>query len=439
MFNGEQRKMTFVDTTRYHRLGDLVEMLNASCHAGDDMTAHRAILKCLHQCYGVDAYVELDTDGLSHNQYRVTRIAIINGHEMPQIIDGLEPSLFAGGALGQLIQSPEAKLATHVECRNDSVLRNFFPCCQSLLAIPMGREQHSPVKWLVFLSVSGVGFTRSNIEQVAALGVVAHSRLEVHELHRQLDGLHAEMQWRADRLVAIQRALLSGQLVTTIPGISAAVSHEPCGKVGGDFYGVMPVRLTPNGTATSVAILIGDVCGHDVSSTVVMAIVLAILRCYPQMPTSPAAVLRHVNEHLHRMNLPDAYATAFLGFLSLDSLKLTYCRAAHPQPLVRHPDGTVRTLDCTGGYPLGMFEDAQCEDVEDALIPGSLLCLSTDGVADTASPSGTPYGLESLKGAFAAADGDPQSAVDGIIGELGKHQASAYQTDDRTLMVVKLS
>jgi serine phosphatase RsbU (regulator of sigma subunit) len=120
-----------------------------------------------------------------------------------------------------------------------------------------------------------------------------------------------------------------------------------------------------------------------------MAIVNAIMRCYPRFPASPSDVLEHLNKHLYQMSVPDTYVTAFLGFLSLATGRCRYSCAAHLHPLVRDRDRSIRPLHCKiGGYPLGMFDKAHCADAEEMLEPGSLLCLYTDGIIDTASPGG---------------------------------------------------
>lgn len=246
-----------------------------------------------------------------------------------------------------------------------------------------------------------------------------------------------ELQGYADRLVDVQEALLPKDL-PALPGLDVTVSCQPRQVVGGDWYGVVPFVYPSEGTARHVALAVGDVCGHDVAATVVMAVVLAILRCYRAIPTSPADVMGHLNARLCEMCLPYGLTTAFLGFLSLDELKLTYSAAGHPRPLVRDRDGTVLSLTEAAGLPLGVFKEARWEDAEETLWPGSLLCLYTDGVTETAAPGGAFYGLTALINALSTAGGGSHRAVDDILANLRDYQRHEPQRDDRTLLVAQV-
>jgi sigma-B regulation protein RsbU (phosphoserine phosphatase) len=427
--------MKLVDTTHYERLSDLVEALKDTCGSGD-VDSSLAILRCVHESYGVDAFIEVDQVAADATQYSIALTGCVDDHGIPRIISPVAPSVFADGLLGSLVRTPEVKLATHVDCQTDPVLCNVFPCGKSLLAIPLtqGGGAH---KWLIFLSRSAVGFTRSNMEQVAALAVAARKWQDSHDLHQQLEAIQKELLGHADRLAAVQEALLPKDL-PSLPGFQAAVSHQPRQVVGGDWYGVVPFDRPKGQAARHVAIAVGDVCGHDVSSTVVMGIVLAILRCYRAIPASPADVMRHLNARLCEMSLPNGFTTAFLCFLSLDNLKLTYSIAGHPRPLVRNPDGTVRDLARAAGLPLGVCEEATWQDAEETLDPGSLLCLHTDGITDTAAPGGEPYGLEALMHILSTAAPDPRAVISSVVDDLGRHQAGSPQVDDRTLLIARV-
>lgn len=254
---------------------------------------------------------------------------------------------------------------------------------------------------------------------------------------QQLASIQEELQGYAARLVAIQEALLPKDL-PELPGCEATVSCQPRLVVGGDCYGVVPFIYPGHSAVRHVALAIGDVCGHDVAATVVMAIVLAILRSYRDIPAGPADVWRHLNARLCEMVLPNSFTTGFLGFLSLEDLTLTYSIAGHPPPLVRNPDGTVRCLDRNASVPLGIFEEAKWENAEVKLSPGSLLCLYTDGVTETVAPGGGMYGLTALTRALSTASGGSRAAVDHLVADVTRYQGQAAQADDRTLMVVHL-
>lgn len=255
-------------------------------------------------------------------------------------------------------------------------------------------------------------------------------------LHAQLTSIQEELQGYAARLTAVQEALLPKNL-PSLPEFQAAVSYQPRQVVGGDWYGVVPFVSPESHVARHIAIAVGDVCGHDVSATVIMAVVLGILRCYRALPASPADVMRHLNARLCEMSLPNGFTTAFIGFLSLDDLSLTYSTAGHPRPLVRSPNAVARPLTAAAGLPLGLFPEATWQDAREPLAPGSLLCLYTDGVTETAGPGGTFYGSHRLSEMVDNGGNGPLAIIESIEADLRRHQGPAPQGDDRTILVVK--
>ncbi len=93
---------------------------------------------------------------------------------------------------------------------------------------------------------------------------------------------------------------------------------------------------------------------------------------------------------------------------------LTWAAAGHPPPVLRTPDGAVRTLDAKPGAMLGIPLRQDIADHTLELPPGSTLALYTDGLVERRA-LGIDPGIGRLAEALAAL---PESALNGAEGDL---------------------
>ena len=177
----------------------------------------------------------------------------------------------------------------------------------------------------------------------------------------------------------LQRALLT-ELPTT-PGLSLAARYLPATRglnIGGDWYDAF---RQPDGSLITV---IGDVTGHGLHAAVMMSQLRTALRAYAVDGSSPGQLLTRLHQFLHRVRL-DLYATAVIARLHPDEPTLTWAAAGHPPPVLRTPDGEVRTLDAKPGAMLGIPLKQEIRDHSVPLLPGSTLALYTDGLVERRS------------------------------------------------------
>jgi phosphoserine phosphatase RsbU/P len=190
----------------------------------------------------------------------------------------------------------------------------------------------------------------------------------------------------------VQRALLPQQM-PEIPGLELAASSRPAQIIGGDYYGFFRFRNGAFGLA------IGDVAGHGVSASLLMASMQAALHTLIPMCDSPADVLRQVNG-LFRHNIHfTTFVTLFLGAFDPATRTFIYCSAGHNPPLLFHqPErgrDPVAWLRPTGAA-IGLIEAFQITTKTVTLSPGDILLLYTDGVTEALNLQGEEIGLERL-------------------------------------------
>ncbi|CAM5287043.1 PP2C family protein-serine/threonine phosphatase [Streptomyces aurantiogriseus] len=191
----------------------------------------------------------------------------------------------------------------------------------------------------------------------------------------------------------LQRALLTD--LPTTPGLRLAARYMPATyglNIGGDWYDAF---RQPDGSLITV---IGDVTGHGLHAAVMMSQLRTALRAYAVDGGSPGVLLTRLHTFLHHLQ-PDLYATAVIARFQPGEPVLTWAAAGHPPPVLRDPDGRVRTLDAKPGAMLGIPLRQEIADHTVPLVPGSTLALYTDGLVERRA-QGIDPGIERLAAAL---------------------------------------
>ncbi|WP_143556755.1 GAF domain-containing SpoIIE family protein phosphatase [Sanguibacter antarcticus] len=201
-----------------------------------------------------------------------------------------------------------------------------------------------------------------------------------------LAGYTAQALDRAQMLAArqgvartLQAAMLSP--LPTIQGVTFASIYEPAARteeVGGDWYDAIEL---PDG---SIAVMIGDVTGHDVAAAAVMGQLRSMLRAFAWEHNEPPSAILSILDKTNRGIKLDATGTAIVARLSHegDGLRMRWSSAGHPPPVVARADGTVEILQGRNGLMLGVEPSITRHDHEVLLGPGDVLVLYTDGLVE---------------------------------------------------------
>ncbi|MET9381665.1 SpoIIE family protein phosphatase [Streptomyces sp. NPDC002928] len=176
----------------------------------------------------------------------------------------------------------------------------------------------------------------------------------------------------------LQRQLLPRRL-PKLPGAIAVARYLPTTaglELGGDWYDVIP--LPDN----HVALVIGDVQGHNASAATLMGQMRTALRAYAAEGHTPDVVVSHANRLLMEMET-DLFATCCYVDVDMEEGSAWCVRAGHLPPVLRHPDGRTEIAEADGGPPLGVVAQADFPMTPLRLQPGTLLALTTDGLVES--------------------------------------------------------
>ena len=370
---------------------------------------------------------------LEFPKYRITRSSLWTEDIDPWQNRSRLPVL-EGGLLGELIYGDEPRIIHDLHASEDDPAFAYFEGQKSLMAIP-NFDRGIGLNMTVRMSAEPNAFNEdafpAHVWLSNLFGRATQNLVLSEELKRTYELVERELNHVAD----IQRSLLP-KTIPVIPTLSLAAHYQTSQWAGGDYYDFFPL---PDG---KWGLLIADVSGHGTPAAVMMAITHSIAHGYHGTPSSPGALLAHVNQQLSTRYTAESgiFVTAFYGIYDPSRRELTYACAGHNPPrLKRCEDGTIASLDAVSNLPLGLFPNLVYEAAVLSLIPGDQIIFYTDGVTEATDPSGKMFGMESLDIVLE----NCHLTADGLIREILKAVDGFTQgeppADDRTLLVAKIS
>jgi sigma-B regulation protein RsbU (phosphoserine phosphatase) len=255
--------------------------------------------------------------------------------------------------------------------------------------------------------------------------VIENARLYAQEIEQRLTSQELETA----------RTIQTGFLPQHIPqrsGWDIAALWQPVREVAGDFYDFYPL---PDGR---LAIAIADVSGKGVPAALFMAFSVTVLRFAMSLNFAPAALLDRANQSILSDQRSKMFATAFIGYLDLDSGAIEYALAGHNPPLLyRAATGQCRALQVSG-VAMGLFESATYVQEMVTLAEQDVLVLYTDGITEAINQKGEEFGeqrLENLVAQHASRSAKELAAL--IVESAATFAQDRGIFDDQTLVVIK--
>jgi len=214
----------------------------------------------------------------------------------------------------------------------------------------------------------------------------------------------------------------------SLDGWHLAAHYQPAREVGGDFYdfiGLDDGRL---------GIVIGDVTDKGVPAALVMASTRSIIRGAAQRLSSPAEVLRRVNDLLCPDIPPNMFATCMYCILDPVSGRLVYSNAGHNLPYLYTTGGAIE-LRATG-MPLGLLPGMSYDDHEVIVKPGESVLFYSDGLVEAHNADHEMFGFPGLQ-ELVAQQGDRKDLIAVVSDALEAFADKAIdQEDDVTLVTL---
>jgi sigma-B regulation protein RsbU (phosphoserine phosphatase) len=190
-----------------------------------------------------------------------------------------------------------------------------------------------------------------------------------------------------------------------------------------------------------LAVLVGDVSGHGVSSALLMATARALLRQRLSLPGDLAAVFSDVNCQLAQDVGASGQFMTLMGLaVNPTAGSVAWVRAGH-DPAILFDPGTDRFEPLAGpGLALGVdgafgFTLQRREH----LAQGSIILVGTDGLWESCNPRGAMFGKERVQSVLRRhARASAAMIRDRLVEALQEFCGRADLADDVTLVILKL-
>ena len=254
-----------------------------------------------------------------------------------------------------------------------------------------------------------------------------------------LDHFSAEererLEFELELSTKVQKALLPQQALE-IPGMEVAAFSRPATIVGGDYFDFYRFRDGAYG------LLIGDVAGHGMAASLIMASLQASLRILVPEYEEPDRVLQRLNQlFTHNINMTN-FVSLFLARFDPRTRQLTYSNAGHNPPLLVRPQSNgeepLSWLHPTGAA-IGLVEEAEFGTATVTLEPGDLLLLYTDGVTEAMNPQDEEFGPQRVAELLRQDPYQPaQELIRRLRYQLSEFTGSQPLADDTTIVAYRM-
>ena len=223
-----------------------------------------------------------------------------------------------------------------------------------------------------------------------------------------------------------------------VDGFDIAGCSIWCDETGGDYYDFLYPEVNVH---QRISIVVGDVTDHGIPSALLMTTARAFLR--ERVQTSPSdcsAIISDVNKRL----VPDVdelnlFMTMFYGEIDIKEKIIRWVKAGHEPAILYSPETDSYELLAGEGLPLGVMEDAVYQESEKNIHSGQILLILTDGIKESANPSGEMFGGERLLEVIRdAADKSAREIIEKVFESLNNFRQPLKADDDETLVVIKV-
>jgi hypothetical protein len=231
----------------------------------------------------------------------------------------------------------------------------------------------------------------------------------------------------------IQSSILP-HLPAQLNGVEIAHSYLPASEVGGDFYDVLALD------DGRLAVAVGDVAGHGVSSGLVMSAAKSALAVQVTFDPGVESVLRTLNRMVYQSARRRLLSTLCYAILDPRQHELYYASAGHVFPYRVAATGEVEPL-FAGSYPLGVRGDIDVRVRTAKLADGDAVFMYSDGLVEATAADGSdePFGFERLEASLRRHAAKPPAELrDAVLAEVEEFTSRRAREDDVTVLVLRL-
>ncbi len=221
-------------------------------------------------------------------------------------------------------------------------------------------------------------------------------------------------------------------------GIDLYASMTPAKEVGGDLYDFFLKDK-------KLYICVGDVSGKGVPASMTMAVAVNLFRSVAKEGFTPAQIAMQINKTLSVDNENSIFVTMFIAEIDLETGRMDFCNAGHNSPVIVNNQlkpgnpNRAKYIDMESNAPVGLWPEleyvGECIDN----IKGYTLLVYSDGLTEAENEEQEQHGEERLLELMREDEFvNAESTVNMILGDVATHVGSADQSDDLTILCLKI-
>jgi len=273
-------------------------------------------------------------------------------------------------------------------------------------------------------------FREGHVRTLTTLAAQIAIAIENARLYDRL----ARQERRMERELTMARQVQYSLLPPSHPELQhaeVAAKFVPAHTIGGDLYDFLEYSLGQQGIA------LGDVSGKGAPAALYAALASGIMRSTAGAEPSPAEMLAAINASLNERRLESHFLTLLYAVWDDDQRVMHIANSGVPRP-IHCRDGKTQRLDTTG-LPLGLFEDAEYDEMTVQAAPGDVFVFYSDGITDARNRDAHSFGNERVDQVVAAHCRDSaEEIVKAIFDGVARHSEGVAPFDDETVVVVRV-
>jgi phosphoserine phosphatase RsbU/P len=273
-------------------------------------------------------------------------------------------------------------------------------------------------------------FTEDHKRTVTTLAAQVAIALENARLYEEV----ARQEKRLERDLALARELQNRLLPQSPPklaNLEIAAKFAPARAIGGDLYDFLGYSLS------RTAIVIGDVSGKGAPAAIYAALVSGILRSHAPIEPGPAEMLRAVNFSLAERRVEAQFVSLIYAVWDDSGRTLQVANSGLPRPIYCRT-GETETVEATG-LPLGLFDDADYDELAFEAKPGDMFVFFSDGILDARNRSGELFGRQRVEQIVAGCvNSSAEAVVKSLFKAVAEYAAGVEVFDDQTVVAIKV-
>jgi serine phosphatase RsbU (regulator of sigma subunit) len=238
------------------------------------------------------------------------------------------------------------------------------------------------------------------------------------------------LQSEIEIAASIQRNLLPKE-GPQFRGVSFSAHFEPTASIGGDYYDVFNIDKT------RLAVAIGDVSGHGLSTGLVMAMVKAAITTLVEEGAEETSLFHRLNDLVYRSTERRAFMTLAFTIFDLEHGTIRHTNAGHLYPYLLREGQRPQGIEVPS-LPLGVRSTISTHTAEVDLQEGDAVVYLSDGIVEAQDENGEPFGFDQLEALLAdSKDRSPSTIRDRILAAVARHCGTRPADDDRTVMILR--